>query len=61
VSINAENLPWVVVHELIHALGFGHEHQHADRDGYIEVFMQNVNPQSQSGYALSKQNLIGPL
>ncbi|XP_064641034.1 astacin-like [Lineus longissimus] len=32
----------VVMHELIHALGFQHEHERADREGFISVNLDNV-------------------
>lgn len=33
-----------VQHELIHALGFEHEHQRPDRDKYIRVIYDNIVP-----------------
>jgi hypothetical protein len=32
-----------VVHELMHTLGFTHEHQRPDRDRYVNVDMSNVD------------------
>ena len=34
-----------VVHEIMHALGFGHEHQRADRDSFIRVHPECVRPE----------------
>ena len=31
-----------IIHELIHTLGFAHEHQRHDKDKYIDVDMNNV-------------------
>jgi hypothetical protein len=36
------NQPYAMVHELMHVLGFWHEHQRPDRDTYITVQMANV-------------------
>jgi hypothetical protein len=33
-----------MVHEFGHAIGFNHEHQRPDRDLFINVFLQNVDP-----------------
>ncbi|CAF0796238.1 unnamed protein product [Adineta steineri] len=42
------------VHELGHAIGFGHEHQRPDRDHYIRINWANIDPQFY--YAFDKYN-----
>lgn len=39
-------------HEAVHALGFDHMHNHIDRDRYVQVRLQNVDPQYR--YAFDK-------
>ena len=34
----------------MHALGFQHEHQRPDRDDYIEVLIENVQPGMRFGF-----------
>jgi len=39
-----------VVHEIMHALGFGHEHQRADRDSFIRLHPECVTPEAMATF-----------
>lgn len=34
----------VIIHEIMHALGFQHEHKRNDRNDYVEIMWENINP-----------------
>jgi len=40
----------IVVHEVMHALGFGHEHQRADRDSFIRLHPECVTPETMATF-----------
>lgn len=35
----------IIMHELIHALGYTHMHNHIDRDQYVTIHWSNIDPE----------------
>ncbi|XP_076031313.1 zinc metalloproteinase nas-14-like isoform X2 [Oratosquilla oratoria] len=47
ISKSVDNMG-VIMHEIMHTLGFGHEHNRPDRDDYITVNFDNIKPNARS-------------
>ncbi|KAK2920433.1 hypothetical protein Q8A73_002637 [Channa argus] len=48
-----------VQHEVIHALGFHHEHVRSDRDSYVNIYTQNVQTGMESNFMKVQTNNLG--
>ncbi|CAI5448992.1 unnamed protein product [Caenorhabditis angaria] len=49
---------YIIWHELMHAIGFEHEHQRPDRDSFIRVDYQNVIPNQLINFDKLSSNLV---
>ncbi|XP_075466103.1 embryonic protein UVS.2-like [Ascaphus truei] len=49
----------IVQHEIIHALGFYHEHKRSDRDNYVTIMTQNINPNYLGDFIISDSDNLG--
>jgi len=42
----------IVLHEMMHAVGFVHEHERTDRDQYVKINMANVQPGEEHNFTI---------
>lgn len=40
----------IPIHETIHALGYDHMHNHIDRDNYVDIHWENIQPEYHTSF-----------
>uniref|UniRef100_A0AAF5D0R9 Metalloendopeptidase n=1 Tax=Strongyloides stercoralis TaxID=6248 RepID=A0AAF5D0R9_STRER len=48
-----KNLVGIIIHETMHTLGIAHQHSRIDRDQFIKINWENINPQFYDMFAIS--------
>ncbi len=49
-----------ILHEIMHALGFIHEQSRPDRDRYVRVHWDRIEPDKQGQFSMATPTMIGP-
>lgn len=47
-----------MIHEMMHTLGFLHEHQRPDRNKNINIYMNNVKPKKETRFQIRDGNVL---
>ena len=50
-----------VYHELLHVLGFHHEHNRPDRDNHVDVMWSNIRSGAQNNFEIRPHNSVDML
>jgi hypothetical protein len=42
--------PGIIIHEFVHTIGYDHMHNHQNRDFYIKILWENINPEDRYNF-----------
>ncbi|XP_077374538.1 low choriolytic enzyme-like [Festucalex cinctus] len=61
ISLNTSHCLYknVVQHEVLHALGFHHEHVRSDRDSHVIINFENIKPDQKRNFEIANTNNLG--
>ena len=60
INIRGGGFSGTVIHEVIHSLGFWHEHQRPDRDDFIDINFNNIQNDFKHNFTVRNGDIITP-
>ena len=60
INIGGGGFSGTVIHEVIHSLGFWHEHQRPDRDDFIDINFNNIQNDFKHNFTVRAGDIITP-
>jgi len=55
--VRVSDADWCAIHEMLHAVGFAHEHTRPDRDAFIRVRWEKLRAGEEHDYQIFKGSL----